>query len=104
MVHDYMLSKGIPESLLANVKIKLLVSRNRDMSTLSFVSFKIDVSREVADIITRMYFWPANCTLKNFIHKTKPIVNISEVMNNSNFPRIAQHLAMVRQTAGLGEQ
>lgn len=93
MVIDHMLNNGVPNSLLNNVKIHRLVPKHRDISTLTYVSFKIDVDDEVANIISRLHFWPPNCTLKNFVHKKRPTVDISREQNfppesqTSNTPR-----------------
>lgn len=73
MVIDYMLKRGVPESMQNEFNIFLLVPKDRDTSTLSFVSFKIDVSNDVANIITKINFWPSLCILKNFIRKTKTV-------------------------------
>lgn len=96
MIKDYIQNRGVPESLLNDIKVMLLVPKGRDISTLSFVSFKIDVSNEIANVITRVNFWPPACIIKNFIHKPKPIIELqpNNSMNvntttdsNVNFPR-----------------
>lgn len=83
MIFDLMSKNGVPESLLPDVKINLLVPKQRDVSTLSYVSFKLDVNDEVATIISGLNFWPQTCFLKNFIHKPKPIIDLS---SSPNFP------------------
>lgn len=81
MILEYMSCNGVSNSLLENVKVSLLVPKQRDVATLSFVSFKLDVNNEVATIISNINFWPPTCILKNFIHKSKLIADLSSNLN-----------------------
>lgn len=84
MVSDYMLKRGVSGSLMDQVRVTLLVPKDRDLSTLSFVSFKIDASTEVSNIITRLNFCPPSIIIKNFIHRTKPIADLQNANANAN--------------------
>lgn len=81
MIYKYMRDKGV----LPNSKIKVtkLVPRNRDISTLSFVSFKIDTNDDVAEKINTPNFWPQliwhYCSWKNFIPKPRPLATFANI-------------------------
>lgn len=74
MILQYMRSRGAKIS--DSTKVSCLVPRNKDWSTLTFLSFKVDVDADVAKLITSPGFWPDLCTIKEFVHKS--IVNISD--------------------------
>ena len=98
-VIEYMQRRGVPISLMEEVKVKLLVPKDRDRNTLSFISAKIDTNPEVASIITRLNFWPPTCTLKSFIHKPKPVTDLTTItssLNNRDFPNVGQSNALYR--------
>lgn len=67
VVMDYLKFKGIDE--ISHVKITPLIPRNRDPSTLSYLSYKIDTNDEIAKILQMKEFWPTNSKFKKFIHK-----------------------------------
>lgn len=103
-VIDYMLKRGLPESLLDEVNVTRLVAKDRDVSTLTFVSFKLDTSDVVASIISKMHFWPESCILKEFIQKPKPhkpVTDLSIDINasNGNFQMPALHKRSVKRVA-----
>lgn len=94
MVIDYMMKRGVPQILLGDIKVILLVPKDRDVTTLSFVSFKINASIDVANIITKIGFWPVGCILKEFVHKHRQVTELSlNKSSNSvvNFPQPAVH-------------
>lgn len=64
------------------MKISTLVPRDKDPSTLNFVSFKIDANDSIAAIITKPNFWPKTCRIKPFVHKTSQIVDLTNTQNN----------------------
>lgn len=84
MIIDYMIKRGVPTSIINDINVTRLVPKNCNLSTLSFISFKLDASDEVAHIITKLNFWPQTCILKEFIHKSKPVVELSSSDINSN--------------------
>lgn len=73
MILAYMRNKGV--NISQETTVTCLVPRNKDKSTLTFLSFKIDTDAIVAQAITSDRFWPRMCTIKNFIHKS--IVNLT---------------------------
>lgn len=83
MVKFYMQNMGITD--LSHTKVQRLVSHKCDVTTLSYISFKIDTNDEIASIISESNFWPQHTTFKRFIHKKPPAVDISNVA--SPFPR-----------------
>lgn len=73
MIKNYLHKNGVND--LSSTDIKCLIQRGKDRSTLNFVSFKITTDDNVAKVITSIGFWPNNCTIKNFVHKS--IVDIA---------------------------
>lgn len=100
MVTNFMIRRGVPESLMREVKVWPLIPKDRDPSTLSFVSFKIDAFTDVANIINRINFWPSSTIFKNFVHrsktKTKTIADLSLNCNDSDFPEMGRPKAQHR--------
>lgn len=82
MILDYMRENGINDTSLSSVKIAPLVPRNRDVSSLSFISFKLDVNDELAESITKSNFWPQTCQIKQFVTKTKLYTDLAENISN----------------------
>lgn len=97
-----MCKRGLPESLLDEIKVSLLVPNKRDFSTLTFVSFKLDTSDVVAGIISKINFWPPFCVLKDFVQKPKsikPIIDLaSDEITSGNFQMPAPHTRYVQRT------
>lgn len=85
MILEYMRNNGVTNT--SSVKVRCLIPRSKDRSTLTFVSFKIDTeSLTVAKAITAPGFWPHNCNIRTFCHK--PIIDLSSqgtAHNSSNF-------------------
>lgn len=79
MIGNFLNNNGVDD--LSSTDIKCLIPRGKDRSTLNFVSFKITTDDTVAKLITSVGFWPNNCAIKNFVHKS--IVDIAN--NSSNF-------------------
>lgn len=71
MVTNHMRKRGIDDSLMLSVNIVPLWPRGKDVSTLSFVSFKLDVNGKLADKIMAPNFWPAKCQIKPFIDRSR---------------------------------
>lgn len=89
MIENYMNKHCCKDS--NNFNISCLTKCNSDISTLSFISFKIDASNEVAKIITSSNFWPIGCTIKDFIHKSPMITNLTEEHHNDNTAAARTH-------------
>lgn len=66
-IEQYLTNKGI--SIDQNLRITPLINPKRDLSMLSFISFKIDTNEDTARIITNDDFWPSGCFIKDFRHK-----------------------------------
>lgn len=80
MIYDHLRKNGIVD--FSNVKVTKLVPRNRDISTLSFISFKIDTNDDIATMIDAPNFWPKYCSWKNFVPKAKHVASFA---NNGSF-------------------
>lgn len=78
-IKSYLTDKNI----VGDFRISRLIRQNEDITKYSFVSFKIDTTNEIAEIITNKSFWPHNCTIKNFVRKNK----LDTVQNHRNFTR-----------------
>lgn len=74
MIREYLHNNGVHNS--DAVKVFCLIPHNKDKSTLSFISFKVDIDEAGAKIITKPGFWPIKCCIKEFVHKS--FVDISE--------------------------
>lgn len=72
---NHMKLKGVQDT--SNVKVTCLTPRNRDPSTLSYMSYKIDVNDEIASIIQANDFWPSRSKLKKFVQKRAPTAEFS---------------------------
>lgn len=89
-----MSSRGVPRIMMDEIAITPLVPKHRDISTLSFITFKVDASNDVANIITKVNFWPPSCVIKSFTHKPVPIADLNFSAETSthqsvNFPVMA---------------
>lgn len=71
MIYEHIRKMGISDT--SNIRVTKLVPLNRDHSTLSFISFKVDTNDEVASVINSPTFWPPNCAWKDFIPKKRPM-------------------------------
>lgn len=65
MIIDYMKLRGIHDE--SHIKLTCLVPRNRDISTLSYLSYKIDTNDDIASIIQEHNFWPPKTKFKKFV-------------------------------------
>lgn len=63
MILNYIKENGIDD--ISHVKLTRLVPRNRDPSTISYLSFKIDTDA----IIQKHDFWPKNSKFKQSVKK-----------------------------------
>lgn len=75
MIYDHLHKHGISDT--SNIKVTKLVPKNRDISTLSFVSFKIDTNHDIAKVISVPNFWPQQCIWKEFVPKPRPVANFA---------------------------
>lgn len=69
---------------VGDIKISRLIPKGKDPSTLSFVSFKVDVSSELAHIISNPALWPNGCKITNFIKKPPKVVEICPAAQNND--------------------
>lgn len=83
MIADYMHKNGVSD--LENTKVTCLVPRNKDRSTINFVSFKIDTIESVAKLITNAGFWPKKCLIKEFVQKSLVDLTKSTSPSNADF-------------------
>lgn len=90
MIENFLSNNGVND--LSSTDIKCLIPRGKDRSTLNFVSFKITTDDAVAKVITSVDFWPDNCTIKNFVHKS--IVDIAN--SSSHFFRMPSDQTKLR--------
>lgn len=65
---NYLHSKGIITDN-KNIRVIALIRKNEDFSSYSFISFKIETTNEIAEVILRKNFWPSLCIIKDFIRK-----------------------------------
>lgn len=86
----YIKRKGINNT--DNIKLHKLVKRNADLSTLSFVSYKIDTIDSIAQHLNEVNFWPKKCIIKNFVqknpHKTRTITSKVASVQNFRLPNV----------------
>lgn len=68
---EYMEKTGIND--LTNTRVIPLISKNKDINSLTFITFKIDTDDHTAEIINKRDFWPKHCSITPFIHQ-KPSV------------------------------
>lgn len=83
IISNYMWTMGIRD--ISNVKVTPLVPRNRDISTLSYLSFKIDTCDEISSIIQQRDFWPPNSKFKKFVQKKRPSTAEFTTQCSTNF-------------------
>lgn len=70
-------------------KVFRLTKRNQEISTLSFVSFKIETSASNAEILLNRDFWPRECFIKDFVNKSsKNKQNVVSDLPKSTFTTV----------------
>lgn len=84
---NHMKLKGVQDT--SAVKLTCLIPRNRDPSTLSYMSYKIDVNDEIASTIQANDFWPSRSKLKKFVQKRAQTAEFSSI-DPQNF-QLPQH-------------
>lgn len=92
VISDYIKAKGICDT--DGIKITKLVKRDADPSLFTFISFKIDSDEATHAVLSDKSFWPNNCKIKDFEHKTrltKPPKTTS-VASSENFLAISQSI------------
>lgn len=78
MILEYMRENGVNN--LHSTRVNALVPRNKDKSSLTFISFKIATSDVgIANVITGTSFWPLNCSITKFVDKS--IIDLSQVQS-----------------------
>lgn len=64
-------------------KCSLLVKKGADLSLLTFVSFKIDVTVDHFDRLMQENFWPKGIQIRPFVPKERKSVNLGDFLNSS---------------------
>lgn len=85
-VRNFLEEMGITE--LNGVEIIKLVKKEADISTLSFVSFKLVTNETIANTLMNEIQWPNNCTVKKFISKHKK-ASTGETIKSSGPPSLS---------------
>lgn len=78
-IKEFLTRKGIPNEAF---EIKRLVGHKYNMSTLTFVSFKVSCTEEYANKISAADFWPETIKISPFTPREKHAVNVGQ---NNNF-------------------
>lgn len=84
-VKQYIARKGVLN--VDSITLHKLVKRNVELSSLSFVSFKIDTTESIAKRLCEKQFWSDNCVIKKFVHKNRNNIRpiASTVASAQNF-------------------
>lgn len=77
---DFITKRGITN--FNDFHFRALVPPNIDRSTLTFISYKVDITSDLIDKITACNFWPSGCFIKPFVQKPPPIVDLTKCDNN----------------------
>lgn len=77
---SYIKNKGIDD--MENIRIFKLVKKNIDISTYSYVTFKIETTIDISEALLEDHFWPVSCTIKNFISKNSSFVTLDNFLYN----------------------
>lgn len=77
MINEY-ISQNSQLKQTENFRCSLLVKKDKDVTTLTFVSFKVDVNSEHFDILNDVNFWPEGVLIREFIPKTKTLADFME--------------------------
>lgn len=81
-IANYLNNKGVLQN---KVRIIRLSKKNQDLGALSFVSFKLETSTEIANTLCTPGFWPHNCRVKDFVRKrTNAQLPIAAINDTSN--------------------
>lgn len=94
-IFHYIKEKGITDT--NNIKLSKLVKKNTDLTSLTFISFKIDTTDSIAKVFTSKDFWPDKCVIKKFVqkktqHTRKSNANIPTIASVRNFRLPSQHI------------
>lgn len=86
---NYVKLKGISNT--DDIKLTKLVKSDADLSLLTFISFKIDTSETIYQLIRNDAFWPNGCKVKDFVPKTRISVQKKiSIASIENFLSIGQ--------------
>lgn len=75
----YLNDKGVTDH--SDIRVIALVKKNEDISSYSFISFKIETTDEIAEVILERNFWPSSCTIKDFVRRSR----VSRIVSPSDF-------------------
>lgn len=80
-IRNFIVSNGIPQN---EIEVKKLIGRSYNLSTLTFISFKISCSNDYADQICRYDFWQNKVLVQPFEPRFK---NSNSTSSDLNFMR-----------------
>lgn len=83
MINEY-ISQNSQLKQTENFRCSLLVKKDKDVTTLTFVSFKVDVNSEHFDLLNDVNFWPEGVLIREFIPKTKTLADFMEGRSQPN--------------------
>lgn len=82
-IRNYIMAKGITN--VEEMKITKLVKKDADLSSFSFISFKIDVNDSAYPKLIDKAFWPKQCLIKEFVQKPQDRAKNNSVAQIDNF-------------------
>ena len=82
-LNEYIM-KNTPLSEVAKFRTRLLVKKDQDVSRLSYVSFKVDVSSDDFNVLMNLNYWPNYVTVREFIQMDRP--NQTTVTSDKSTP------------------
>lgn len=81
-IKDYMKRRGITN--FKSTYVIRLIPRNLDLSTLSFVAFKIIADGSNSERIQCADFWPSACKISRFVHRNPIATDLNESIIKPN--------------------
>lgn len=90
MVNDY-ISQNTQLKPIEDFRCTLLVKKDKDINTLSFVSYKVDVNTDHFEELIDVNFWPQGSFIREFVPQERKqstladFVNVQSI-NDSNQP------------------
>lgn len=75
-ITDYMKNRGV--TCFKSTHVIRLIPRNLDISTLSYVTFKIITDDKNSELIQRSDFWPGACEISRFVHRNPIAMGLNE--------------------------
>ena len=85
------IAKNTPLTEVARFRTRLLAKKDQDLSRLTYVSFKVDVSSDDFVILMNLDYWPNYVTVREFIQMDRPN-QTTETLDKSHPPNKMQRL------------